>query len=54
MAAYDLDGSVWSWKWERIEFMLGPAAAGSNDAAVNSITQELFCSGKIKITLIQD
>ena len=30
------------------------AAAGSNDTAVNSIAQELVCSGKIKIRLIQD
>ena len=30
------------------------AAAGSNDIAVNLIAQELVCSGKIKIRLIQD
>ena len=28
-------------------------AAGSNDTAVNSTVQELLCSGKIKIRLIQ-
>ena len=30
------------------------AAAGSDDTVVNSIAQELVCSGKIKIRLIQD
>ena len=30
------------------------AAAGSNDTVVNSIAQELVCSGKIKIRLIPD
>ena len=30
------------------------AAAGSNDTVVNSTAQELVCSSKIKITLIQD
>ena len=30
------------------------AAAGSNDTVVNSIAQELVCSGKIKIRLIQE
>ena len=29
------------------------AAAGSNDTAVNSTAQELVCSGKIEIRLIQ-
>ena len=28
--------------------------AGSNDTVVNSVAQELVCSGKIKIRLIKD
>ena len=30
------------------------AAAGSNDTVLISIAQELVCSGKINMTLIQD
>ena len=30
------------------------AAAGSNDTVMNSIAQELVCSNKIKLRLIQD
>ena len=33
---------------------MSAAAAGSNATAVNSMAQELVCSGKIKIRLIQD
>ena len=33
---------------------MSAAAAGSNDAVVNSMAQELVCGGKIKIRLIQD
>ena len=33
---------------------LSAAAAGSDDTVVNSGTQKLVCSGKIKIRLIQD
>ena len=31
---------------------MSAAAAGSNDAVVNSMAQELVCGGKIKIRLI--
>ena len=33
---------------------MSAAAAGSNDAAVNSIAQEQVFGGKIKIRLLQD
>ena len=34
--------------------LMSAAAAGSDDTAVSSIAQELVCSGKTKIRLIQN
>ena len=33
---------------------MSAAAAGRNDTVVSSVAQELVCSGKIKMRLIED